>query len=880
MPGNYAEDTPGGILYMPTVHSFHVTPALPESLSALRTLAYNIRWAWDIETSELFQRLDRDLWERTEHNPVRMLGTISQQRLQDTTLDESFLAHMDRAARGLESYLKSNNTWYKRTYGDSVQPDMRIAYFSMEFGLTECLPIYSGGLGVLAGDHLKSSSDLGLPLVGVGLLYQQGYFRQRLNADGWQQERYPENDFYNLPVMPVLGPDGEPIRIQVEFPGRPVYAQLWRVEVGRIPLYLLDTNISVNNAADQNITDTLYGGDTEMRLKQELILGIGGLRALTALGISPTVCHMNEGHAAFLALERVRVLRKTQPIDYWEGQEATAAGNLFTTHTPVPAGFDVFTADLLHRYFDPMLPELGLSFDEFLGLGRVRSFDKAEQFNMAVLALRHAHHVNAVSELHGKVTRRMVQSMYPGFPEEEVPIDSVTNGIHIRSFISPEMSDLLDHYLEGRWSQNVADPSVWERIDKIPDDDLWRVRQRRRELLVNFARSRLKKQYEQRNMSEYEIRQTREVLNPDALTIGFARRFATYKRATLLLSDPARLVKLLTDPHRPVQILLAGKAHPRDDGGKELIRQIVQFARHDEVRKSIVFLEDYDIGLARQLVQGVDVWLNTPRMLMEASGTSGMKVLPNGGLNLSIPDGWWAEGYDPSAGWSIGKGEEYADPDYQDRMEALALYELLEKEVVPLFYDRNTEGLPRAWIERVKSSMKILCPVYNTNRMVSEYAQKFYFPMVERYKRLGQNELEHTKELVAWKRRMGEGWHQVKVERVETSDPAVAGNPGADNGLSPLCVGDNLRVTAFVRLGQLTPADVTVQVVHGVLDSNRQITQPAAQPLEWKSAADGLNRYEGSLPCNRSGLQGFAVRVLPAHEDAVLPQELSLITWE
>ena len=865
---------------MPTVHSFHVVPALPDALRALRRLAYNIRWAWDSETSELFQRLDRELWERTEHNPVRMLGSISQQRLQDATQDESFLAHMDRAARSLYSYLGSTNTWYQRNHAAQADPALRIAYFSMEFGLTECLPIYSGGLGVLAGDHLKSASDLGLPLVAVGLLYQQGYFRQRLNADGWQQERYPENDFYNLPVEPELGKDGEPIRIVVQFPGRPVYAQLWRVDVGRIPLYLLDTNIPVNNAADQNITDTLYGGDTEMRLRQELILGIGGLRALAALGINPTICHMNEGHAAFLALERVRMLRQEHALDYWQAQEATAAGNLFTTHTPVPAGFDVFSEDLLHRYFDAMLPDLGLSFEDFLGLGRVRSFDKAEQFNMAVLALRHAHHVNAVSKLHGKVTRRMVQSMYPGFPEDEVPVGAVTNGIHTRSVISADMADLLDRYLEGRWSQNVPDATAWDRVAAIPDEELWRVRQRSRELLVNFARARLKVQYEQRNMSEYEIRQTREVLNPDALTIGFARRFATYKRATLLLTDQPRIIKLLTDPHRPVQILLAGKAHPRDDGGKELIRQIVQFAHKDEVRHRIVFVEDYDIGLARHLVQGVDVWLNTPRMLMEASGTSGMKVLPNGGLNLSIPDGWWAEGYNPSAGWSIGKGEEYSDPDYQDRMEALALYDLLEKEVVPLFYDRNTEGIPRAWIDRIKNSMKLLCPVYNTHRMVSQYAETFYFPMAERYGRLQQADLEHTKELVAWKRRLGEGWHDVSVEKVETNEPGAAPAPDAADAGSPLCVGDNLHVTAYVRLGKLTPADVAVEAMHGVLDSNRQVTSPTGAALVWKSQENGKHRYEGDLPCNRSGLQGFSVRVRPTHADAVLPQELALVAWE
>jgi starch phosphorylase len=426
----------------------------------------------------------------------------------------------------------------------------------------------------------------------------------------------------------------------------------------------------------------------------------------------------------------------------------------------------------------------------------------------------------------------------------------------------------------------MADPAAWEKIDSIPAEELWRVRQRRREQLVNFARQRLKIQYEQRSMSEYEIRQTREVLNPDALTIGFARRFATYKRATLLMTDPGRLTKLLADPQRPVQILLAGKAHPRDDGGKELIRQIMQFARKDEVRHRIVFLEDYDIGLARQLVQGVDVWLNTPRMLMEASGTSGMKVLPNGGLNLSVPDGWWAEGYDPSTGWSIGKGEEYVDPDYQDRLEALALYDLLEKEVVPLFYDRNTEGVPRAWIDRMKRSMKTLCPIFNTHRMVSEYSEKFYFPMAERYNKLQQSDLSYSKDLVLWKQHVGAGWHDVHVEKVETNDPGALTDREAGNGASPLCVGDRMHVTAYVRLGSITPQDVNVEVISGILDSNRQITAPAAQTLEWKSEENGLHRYEGDLDCRRSGLQGFSVRVTPTHADAVLPQELSLISWE
>ena len=856
---------------MPIVHAYHVVPALPESLDCLRTLAFNLHWAWNPEAIALFRRLDRDLWEQSGHNPVRMLGTIDQERLREAAQDDTFLTQLDRVCRSHDTYQQSANTWFRRVHADAPAFGVSIAYFSMEFGLTECLPIYSGGLGVLSGDHLKSSSDLGLPLVGVGLLYQQGYFRQYLNADGWQQERYPENDFYNMPLQPEQDAQGQPVRVQVEFPGRSVSLQVWRAQVGRTPLYLLDTNIAPNSPADQNITDQLYGGDMEMRLQQEIVLGVGGMRALAALGIQPTICHMNEGHAAFLALERARMLMQALHVDFWTAREAAAAGNLFTTHTPVPAGFDVFPADLLGRYLSFYAEQLGLSFDDFLGLGRIHRHDSGEQFNMAVLALRHSHHVNAVSCLHAKVTRRMVQSGYPGFSEDEVPVSDVTNGIHTRSFISPEMAELLDRYLGGRWSQDIHDQRIWDRIQEIPDEELWRVREYRRERLVTFARTRLKQQYEQRGMSEYEVRQTREVLHPDVLTIGFARRFATYKRATLLLSDAERLTRLLNDPQRPVQIVMAGKAHPRDEGGKEMIRQIVHFARQEEIRPRIVFLEDYDLTVARQLVQGVDIWLNTPRRLMEASGTSGMKVLPNGGLNVSIPDGWWAEAYEPGAGWSIGKGEDYPDPDTQDKVEAGLLYDILEREVVPLFYDRSTEGIPRAWIARIKNSMRLLCPRFNTHRMVAEYTDRFYLPSTQRYRALTADDMARTKALLAWKQRVREQWPQVHVQRVE------AQMPGEDGILS---VGAAIHVVAIVHLGDLTPDDVVVQAVHGPLDVNRQVTHETPVALTHISVQDGEHRYEGDIPCTTSGLQGFSVRILPTHSDAALPQELALVAWE
>ncbi len=640
-------------------HTFRVIPSLPASLERLRDLAYNLSWAWNHDAIDLFRRLDRDLWETTLHNPVLMLGTIRQERLEEVMADDGFMAHLERVGRDLDRYMQARNTWYSKNCpnGDGA----RIAYFSAEFGLTECLRIYSGGLGILAGDHLKSASDLGLPLVGVGLLYQQGYFRQYLNPDGWQQEQYPDNDFYNLPLTLERQLSGAPLTVEVEYPGRTVKAQVWRVQVGRVPLYLLDTNVEGNRPDDRDITDQLYGGDSDMRIRQEILLGIGGIRALEILGLRPTVCHMNEGHSAFLALERIRLLMQDCQLTFAEAREAAMAGNVFTTHTPVPAGIDRFHPDLIDQYFSGYYPRLGLSRHEFLGLGRMNPNDPNGYFCMAVLAMRLAYRINGVSQLHGRVSRQMWQEVWPQVPADEVPILGITNGIHPRSWISNDMAGLYDRYLGPRWSDRPADAKIWQQATRIPDEELWRTHERRRERLVTFARGRLRDHLEQQGGSPSEIGHADEVLDPEALTIGFARRFATYKRATLLFRDLERLARILGDKDRPVQLIFAGKAHPQDNAGKELIRQIIHLARRQEFRNRIVFLEDYDMDVARYLVQGVDVWLNTPRRPHEASGTSGMKATANGGLNLSILDGWWDEGYTPDTGWAIGGGEEYRD---------------------------------------------------------------------------------------------------------------------------------------------------------------------------------------------------------------------------
>ena len=849
---------------MPRVYSFHVSPSLPARLQCLNELSLNLRWSWHHPSIELFRGLDPDLWEQTGHNPRLMLGRISQRRLTELAVDEAFLAQMDRCADSLKEYLASAG-WFPRARPEAS--GLSVAYFSAEFGLTECLANYAGGLGILAGDHLKSASDLGLPLTGVGLLYQGGYFRQYLNADGWQQETYPINDFHTLPIVPLEDGRGTPLAVEVEFPGRRVFARIWKVQVGRIPLYLLDTNVAQNSADDRRITGALYGGDRELRIQQEIILGIGGMRALKLLGIQPTVCHMNEGHSAFLGLERTRGLMAELNLPYFEARQIGAAGNVFTTHTPVAAGFDRFDTGLMDKYFRSYCGPLGLSFEQLLELGRQNHRDSNEAFNMAFLAARLSSYTNGVSRLHGEVTRKMAQPIWSGYPLGEVPIGYVTNGIHARTWTSMEMSALLSRYLGPRWADDPTDTTVWERIDRIPDQELWRVHQIRRVRLIHYARTLLASQIKQRGGSAAEISAADSVLSPDRLTIGFARRFATYKRATLLLRDIDRFKKILNNPKCPVQMVFAGKAHPHDNEGKELIRRILHFSRDPEVRDHIVFLENYDISVARYLVQGVDVWLNTPRRPNEASGTSGMKLLPNGGLNISILDGWWDEGYSHDVGWAIGNGEEYADEDYQDQVESRALYNLLENDVVPLFYDCDDQGMPRGWIAKMKASMKKLTPIFSTNRMVAQYAEDFYIPAHERHLRLAADGCKRVYPLVEWRKRLRADGPAVKVIRISPEQP------------DEMVVGAKLKVEARVTLGAVRPGDIRVQLFFGRVDSEGRIVsgEPAEMGLLRTEGSEHV--YSGEVRCHDSGSCGYTVRIIPYHPDAILPYELPLVVW-
>ncbi len=851
---------------MKPIHTFTVVPSLPAPLKRLRDVAYNLRWAWNHDTIELFRRLDSDLWETTGHNPVLMLGAIDQAQLGAATADEGFMAHLERVSRDFDAYVAGESTWFRRAHKEAK--GSLVAYFSAEFGLTECLSIFAGGLGVLAGDHLKSVSDLGVPLVGVGLLYQQGYFRQYLNEAGWQQEAYEDNDFHNLPLT-LERSQGTPLTVKVSYPGRQVVAQVWRAQVGRVALYLLDTNVPANAPADRDITDQLYGGDLEMRIKQEIMLGIGGYRALEALGLEPTVYHINEGHSAFLSLERIRRLMDTHGLSFAEAREAASASLVFTTHTPVPAGHDYFPPDLMDRYFTEYARGLGLSHREFLGLGRQDPHNESEPFCMTILALRLAAHSNGVSRLHSQVSRRMWQGIWPGVPEAEIPIGYVTNGVHFRSWISHEMDQLYDRYLGPRWREEPADQTVWQRAERIPAEELWRTHERRRERLVVFARRRLRAQLARRGAPQAEVEAADEVLDPEALTIGFARRFATYKRATLLLRDPERLARILNDPERPVQIIFAGKAHPRDDAGKELIRQVVSLARQERFRRRIIFLEDYGMAVARYLVQGADVWLNTPRRPREASGTSGMKATANGVLNLSTLDGWWDEAYRPEVGWAIGRGETYHDPAYQDQVEAEALYDLLERDVVSTFYDRDANGLPRRWIARMKASIGALCHFFNTHRMVRAYTERFYLPTVVHYRQLTVDGMSRAKALAAWKARVREHWPQVRIETVDVG-------PFAE-----LQVGSEVHARARVHLGVLAPEDVAVELYLGRVDADGEIVEAEATPMQ-SIEAGGKGNYlfeANAIPCRKSGLHGYTVRVLPHHPDLATPFLPGLIVW-
>lgn len=845
---------------------YTVVPKIPKRLEKLLDIARNLWWCWNPDGVDLFFRIDRELWTKVEHNPIRLLGEVSQERLEELSVNASFLAHLDKVAASLEAYM-ANGEW--RSRHPNAPEDLLIAYLSAEFGIQESIKIYSGGLGLLAGDHLKAASDLGVPLVGLGLLYREGYFRQYLNADGRQQELYPQNDFHNMPITLEKGADGTPKVIEVPYPGRKVKVFIWRCQVGRIPLYLLDCDHEDNSPADRNITAQLYGGDRETRIKQEIMLGMGGVIAVKALGLHPTIYHINEGHAAFMTLQRIKDLVERDKITFWEAVEVVKIGSIFTTHTPVPAGNDMFDPAIIEHYFADYCAAVGISVGELMGLGRQEPEDSREPFCMTILALKLSAASNGVSKLHGKVARHMWANVWKNVPQEELPITSITNGIHIPTWISRDMALLYDRYLGPDWVATPHDQSVWQRIDSVPDTELFRTHERCCQRLVAFTRRRVEQQLFNRGASTSEIRAAREMLNSEVLTIGFARRFATYKRATLLFKDPIRLKKILLNPDMPVQLIIAGKAHPQDLQSKELIRQIVHFSRDPEVQHCVAFIEDYDINVARYMLQGVDCWLNTPRRPMEASGTSGMKAAANGALNISIPDGWWCEAeLLGENGWSIGKGEEYQDIEEQDVVESQALYEILEQEVAPMFYNRDREGLPREWIGRMKTAIRTIAPMFNTYRMVLEYGDRCYIPCCQRRHRLFQNNRAAVYELAAWKKRIKSQWGSVKVLKIENEQA------------SSLRYGDSIGIRATISLGEISCDDVLVEIYYGKYDPQGRIEEGKCVPMKCKeNLGQGNYLYYGMAPCDRTGIMGCSVRIRPTHPNLIHDHETGLIVW-
>ncbi len=828
---------------------------LPQGLEPLAELALDLCWTWIHDTDKLWHTMDPEIWRLTQ-NPWLVLQSVSQERLEELSRSPRYSGELHRLLKAHWDCLHQPG-WFRQTYPQqTLNP---VAYFSMEFGLGGALPLYAGGLGILAGDYLKAASDLDVPLVGMGLLYQEGYFRQILDGHGWQVEAYPHNDPTGLPVRPVMDASGRWLRVPLELPGRTLRLRVWQVQVGRVKLYLLDSNDPLNSAADRGITSKLYDGRREIRLLQEMVLGIGGWRVLRALRIPVEVCHLNEGHAAFVVLERARSLMhqigQPFPTAWW----AARAGNVFTTHTPVSAGFDTWRPDLIGRYLREYMRDLDLSLHELLALGRQDPQNLDEYFNMAILALRGSIVVNGVSQLHGAVSRRIFQPLFPRWPAHEVPVRSITNGVHVSSWQS-ESADALWTKVAGkaRWLGTLE--NLPEAIQGLSDVELWTFRTEERHALVDAVRRHLTQQLRQYGADPHTVEQAQRVLDPNVLTLGFARRFAPYKRPNLLLHDPDRLIGLLTHAERPIQLVVAGKAHPQDEEGKRLVRQFVQFTRQPSVPHRAVFLEDYDMEVAAHLVRGVDVWINTPKRPWEACGTSGMKVLVNGGLNLSELDGWWAEAYTPEVGWGLGDGLEHSEPDW-DAVEAGQLYDLLEQHIAAEFYDRDVQGIPVRWVGRIRASMALLTPRFSANRMLREYVEQVYLPAAAGFRDRTAEAARLARELVAWDRALEKSWPQLHFGKMQVQREA-----------------EGWSVQVPVYLSGLDPAFVGVELYADPCEGQGAVCEPMVRGDPLPGAVNGY-LYHVRVQATRPA-EHFTLRIIPAHPSAQVPLAASYILWQ
>ena len=843
-----------------------VNPQLPKRIEKLTEISNNLWWSWNTEFLRLLKKMDGDLWEQSGKNPVKFLKHISQERLETMSKDLSFLKEYDKVVANFDGYMNSKNTWFAKKYPE--EKNDLIAYFSAEYGIDETMPIYSGGLGILSGDHLKSASDLGIPLVAVGLLYKNGYFNQKINGYGDQETEYKNIDLYDLPITPVKDNKGEDLTIYVKFPKRRIYLKVWQVNVGRVTLYLLDSDIDKNNEEDRDVTLRLYGGDQEMRIRQEIVLGMAGVNLLKTLELNPTVYHMNEGHSAFLTLEIIKNIIKEKQVSFEVAKDIASSKTVFTTHTPVPAGNDIFPLDLVKKYFKDFWPRLGLSEEEFMKLGMKPCNELENGFNMGILALKIAGKKNGVSKLHGAVSRELFGEVWPNIAASESPIGYVTNGIHTCSWLAPKLKELYNKYLIPFWQDSMHKDEVWEKINNIPNEKLWQVHKERKEKLLQLVAKSTTERLRRSGYSYEEINEIVSKLNPDALTIGFARRFATYKRATLIFKDIERITQILNNNDRPVQLIFAGKAHPADKEGHDLIKYIHQVSMMPQFKGKIFLLENYNIAMSRYLISGVDVWLNNPRRPMEASGTSGQKASVNGVINFSVLDGWWAEGYDQTNGWTIGTNAEYESYETQDQADSQSMYRTLEEKIIPIYYDRDRNGMSKKWIEIMKNSIITTGGKYSTARMLVDYTNQLYMPLCKLTKTYYED-IDNVAAFNSWKKDTYRDWKDIKITQVNNLDNIT------------MDAGNNIEVACEVELPNINVENVTVEAYYGKILDNGVVENVSIIPMTLSDSDEEQKKYyfTAKIELTTGGNYGYTFRVMPKHEMLLEPANLDLIKW-
>ena len=843
-----------------------VNPQLPKRIEKLSEISNNLWWSWNTEFLRLFQKIDKDLWEESEKNPVKFLKRVSQEKLDNASKNAMFLKEYDKLVDNFENYMKSKNTWFSNKYPENKN-DL-IAYFSAEYGLDQTIPIYSGGLGILSGDHLKSASDLGIPLVAVGLLYKNGYFHQKINGYGGQETEYNNIDLYDLPINAVKDQNGEDLIIYVKFPKRRLYLKVWQINVGRVKLYLLDSDIEKNNEEDRDVTLRLYGGDQEMRIRQEIVLGMAGVNLLRTLGLKPTVYHMNEGHSAFLTLEIIKNTIKEKQVSFDVAKDIASSKTVFTTHTPVPAGNDIFPLDLVEKYFKDFWPRLGISKEEFLKLGMKPTQDLEPGFNMGILALKIAGKKNGVSKLHGAVSRELFGEVWPEIAANESPITYVTNGIHTCSWLSPRLKELYNKYLIPYWQDNIHLDKTWEKVKDIPDQELWEAHMQRKEKLLNLVKDSTVNRLRRSGYSYEKINDIVSKINPNALTIGFARRFATYKRATLIFRDLERITQILNNQERPVQIIFAGKAHPADREGQDLIKYIHEVSMMPQFKGKIFLLENYNIAMSRYLVSGVDVWLNNPRRPMEASGTSGQKASVNGVINFSVLDGWWAEGYNQYNGWTIGTNAEFDSYEAQDNADSESLYRTLESKIVPMYYNKDKDGMSSKWIETMKNSIISTGGKYSTARMLVDYTNNLYIPLCNLTKTYYED-IDNVAAFNMWKKDIASNWKDIKITQVNNLDNIT------------IDAGNNIEVRCEVELPNIKQENIDVEVYYGKILDNGIVENVSIIPMKLEKQDEETRKYYyvAKIELITGGNYGYTFRVMPKHEMILEPTNLNLVKW-